>query len=115
MSGAAVHEPLAALLEGADAHTAILVLVRGVVQGGPYWAYASLYPSRYLAFKEAERHGGYRLEGFAKEILAHGPGEAPPAEVAAAMAERGCNPQFEQDFAEMLEQAAAALATASGP
>lgn len=97
------------VLAEADAHLFILVLVHGKVQDRPYWAYARIPPSRYLAFREAERQGGYNLSDFADEILAHGPGNEPPSHMAEEMRKKGYDPGFEREFRDLLEKAAEAL------
>jgi hypothetical protein len=97
------------MLKNMDAQLSLLVLVRGTVQGRPYWAYARIPPSRYPAFQEAQAAGGYNLADYASEVPAQGYGEDPPAEIAKAMADQGFDPGFDQEFQRVLEEAAGVL------
>lgn len=92
-------EEAEALLKQMDADVGILVLVQGTLpDGSAYYAYASIPPSKYMAFKEAEAKGHYDLAQFGK-ILAHGKGTEPPPEVVKQMAEEhGASHTFEEDF-----------------
>jgi len=92
------------LLEQIDADLQILVLVQGTLaDGSKHYAYASIPPSRYEAFKTAERAGNYDLAEFGK-VLEHGPG-TPSAEVEQRMAaEYGANHRFEEELQNWMKQ-----------
>ncbi len=94
-------------LKGMDENLSILVLVRGMVGGRPWWVYARIPPSRYPAFLAVQEQGGYSLGDFASEILAQGEGASPPPDVAERMKKEGCDPAFEAEFQQLLEEAAA--------
>ncbi len=87
------------LLKKMDEDVGILVLVQGTLPDGKsHYAYASIPPSKYMAFKEAEAAGNYDLADFGK-ILAHGEGVEPPSDVVKRMAdEHGASHTFEEDF-----------------
>lgn len=91
-------------LEQIDAEMQLLVLVSGTLtDGSEHYAYASIPPSRYQAFREAEAKGNYDLGQFGT-ILAHGEGTQPAPEVRERMErEHGANHMFESDFADMLK------------
>src|SRR5262245_3045997 len=88
-----------AILKQMDEDVGILVLVQGTLpDGSAHYAYASVPPSRYMAFKEAEAKGNYDLAQFGN-ILAHGKGKEPPADVRARMEqEYGANHRFEEEL-----------------
>ena len=98
-------EEVESLLKAMDEDVGIRVLVTGTLENGePHYAYASIPPSRYMAFKEAESAGNYDLAAFGK-ILAHGKGHEPPQEVQQRMAEEhGANHRFEEEFNAWLEE-----------
>lgn len=93
------------LLRKIDAEVGILVLVQGALpDGSGHYAYASIPPSKYLAFKEAEAAGNYDLAQYGK-ILAHGAGKNPPPDVVKKMAdEHGASLTFEEDFEKWLAE-----------
>jgi hypothetical protein len=68
----------------------IIMLVYGTMEhGGPFWCYVAVKPSKYEAFKEAERNGTldlYNFEPFG-EIIVSAEGETPPEEVTIKVAE----------------------------
>ena len=83
----------------------ILVLVSGTLTNGQsHYAYASIAPSKYAAFKQAEAKGDYDLAQFGK-ILAHGEGEEPPQEVKQQMQEEfGVNHYLEEDLGRLMQK-----------
>lgn len=96
--------PSEAELKEADENVDILVLTSGTLaDGGDFYAYVAIPPSKYQAFLEAEQAGNYNLAEFG-EILASGDTLEPPAEVAKEMEEKyGANPNFEEEFVEALQ------------
>lgn len=95
---------LNALMAQMDQDVAILVLVQGTLpDGSAHYAYASIPPSRYAAFKQAEAAGNYDLAQYGA-ILAHGAG-TPTAEMQRRMeAEYGVNHRFESDMAGLMRE-----------
>ncbi|MBN67405.1 MAG: hypothetical protein CMM94_07570 [Rickettsiales bacterium] len=93
------------MLEQLDTQMHILVLVQGELEDGQaHYAYASIPPSKYQAFKEAEAKGHYDLADFGV-ILVHGPGKEPPDEVKRRMEEEhGANHMFEEQLDAALKQ-----------
>lgn len=89
---------------------AILVLVSGTLKNGqPHYAYASIPPSRYQAFKQAEADGDYDLAAYGT-ILAHGEGATPPEAVKRDMEKtHGANHYFEDQLEAMLKRAQAQI------
>lgn len=66
----------------------IITLIQGeLTDGKPQWAYLRIPAEKYTAFKAAETRGDYNTAEFG-EILSHGEGLFPPADVKEAMAER---------------------------
>ena len=74
------------LREAIDGNVEVIVLVQGNVSDGrAFWAYVSMPPSRYSAFKALEAaNQGYRLEEWGT-ILRHGFESAPPLDVKVEM------------------------------
>jgi hypothetical protein len=64
-----------------EKYTSILTLVTGKVSGKNHWAYALIPPQNWPAFLYVQSQGGYDLSEYASDILAHGDGETPPADV----------------------------------
>lgn len=93
------------LLKMMDEDIGILVLVQGTLpDGSEHYAYASIPPSKYMFFKEAEAKGNYDLGKFGK-ILAHGKGKNPPADVEKRMKdEYGANHRFEEELTDWIDQ-----------
>ena len=91
------------VMQQLDEGMGVLVLVSGTLKDGTdHYAYASMPPSKYTAFKEAEAIGNYNLAEYGK-ILTHGPGREPSAEVKQRMAdEYGANHYLEEELAAML-------------
>lgn len=85
-----------------DAGLETIVLVTGMdMEGNPQWAYAEIPADKFIAFKQAEAHGNYKLQDFGT-ILASGTGETPPPSVQQEMADKyGCDANFEADLEEM--------------
>lgn len=98
-----------AMLEQIDQEMQLLLLVTGELpDGSAHYAYASIPPSKYQAFKEAEAKGNYDLAAFGK-ILAHGAGQVPPPEVQAQMEEEyGADHMFEEQLETLLKGAMSA-------
>ena len=92
-----------ALLKQLDSQLRILVLVKGrLANGESHYAYASMPPSAYAAFKEAEAAGAYDLADFG-DILAHGSGDQPPADVMAQMeSSHGADHELESKLQSLL-------------
>lgn len=88
-----------------DEGMGVLVLVSGTLTNGQtHYAYASIPPSKYVAFKEAEAAGHYNLADFGN-ILAHGEGEEPPTDVKQRMEEEyGANHYLEEELGALLTQ-----------
>lgn len=73
-----------------DAITRTVVLVYGLLEdGGPFWLYAAVKPSKYAAFLNAQRDGSLNLYAFDPfgEIIVSGKGKSPPDEVTLKVAE----------------------------
>jgi len=92
------------LTDNFDNNIGIITLVTGHIEDGkPYYAYAIIPPSKYLAFKEAEKHGDYDLADYG-EIIAHGHGAEPSAEVKKEIEEKyGANHEFEDELKSIIE------------
>jgi len=105
-----------ALFEQVDADLQILVLVSGeLADGSAHYAYASIPPSKYAAFKEAEVRGNYDLGDFGT-ILRHGPGLNPPPDVERAMEEEyGTSHHFEEELLALGRQIEAELGKQTNP
>lgn len=101
-----------ALLKQVDEDLQILELVTGQLpDGSDHYAYVSIPPSKYAAFKEAQAAGQYDLAHYGI-ILRHGPGLTPPDDVQKEMAEiYGADHHFEEELRAMSEQLSAALAS----
>ena len=94
-----------ALLQQLDEEMQLLVLVTGELQdGSSHYAYVSIRPSRYAAFKEAEQKGNYDLGEYGT-ILTHGAG-APSEDVKMEMEEKyGADHMFESQLESLLQGA----------
>ena len=90
-------------LSRADEEVSILLLLRGMTAvEGPYWAYLSVPPSKFVLLKKAmgKVHKGERMSQYG-EILACGLGMEPPDEVRVAMVDlHGANHLFENEAVE---------------
>lgn len=77
----------------------IVLLVTGMRDNDdPFWAYLSLSPLRYYEFKAAEARGNYDLKEFG-DILAHGIGHTPPADIVQKMKDQyGLDEDFEKNL-----------------
>lgn len=98
--------PADELREAVDSAVEIIVLVRGTLADGrAFWAYASMPPSRYPAYKAMETAGqSYRLEDWGT-ILRHGLGEEPPLDVKVEMHDAyGADDQFETNMLRLADQ-----------
>lgn len=86
----------------------ILVLVSGTLKdGSAHYAYASIPPSKYNAFKKAEAAGSFKLEEYGK-ILAHGKGKEPSQEVKRRMEDEfGANHYFEEELNKLMDRLSA--------
>lgn len=80
----------------------VVTLVQGVLADGqPHYAYVRIPQDRYRDFKRAEASGSYDLRDFG-EILHHGNGLLPPAEVVEEMQQRyGTDHHFEVNLLDM--------------
>jgi hypothetical protein len=73
-----------------DALTRTIVLIYGLLEdGGPFWLYAAVKPSKYQAFMAAQKNGELNVYEFAPfgEIIISGKGKNPPDEVTLKVAE----------------------------
>jgi hypothetical protein len=88
-----------------DESMRILTLVKGTLaDGSKHYAYVSIPPSRYQAFKEAETKGNYNLAAYGT-ILSHGKGSEPSADVKKRMEkDYGANHHFEKDLHELTKR-----------
>lgn len=76
--------------EQKDATTRTIVLIYGLLEdGGPFWVYAAVKPSKYQGFLAAQKDGSLNLYEFAPfgEIIISGKGKSPPDEVTLKLAE----------------------------
>lgn len=73
-----------------DALSRVIMLLYGKMDhGGPFWCYVAIKPSRFEAFKEAEKSGSidlYNFESFG-EVIVSAEGATPPEEVTLKVAE----------------------------
>ena len=73
-----------------DALSRVIMLLYGKMDhGGPFWCYVAVKPSRFEAFKEAEKAGKidlYKFEEFG-EVIVSAEGKTPPEEVTKKVAE----------------------------
>ena len=90
------------LMKQVDADLQILELVTGqLADGSDHYAYVSIPPSKYIAFKQAQAAGQYDLADYGL-ILQHGPGLVPSAEVQKEMEEKyGADHHFEEELARL--------------
>jgi len=73
-----------------DMTTRTIVLVYGLLEdGGPFWLYAAVKPSKYTAFMAAQKDGSLDIYAFDPygEIIIAGKGKSPPDEVTLKVAE----------------------------
>ena len=73
-----------------DAITRTIVLIYGLLEdGGPFWLYAAVKPSKYVPFLTAQKEGTLDLYAFAPfgEVIVSGKGKSPPDEVTLKVAE----------------------------
>lgn len=73
-----------------DLHTRTIVLIYGLLNdGGSFWLYAAVKPSKYQAFMAAQKDGTLNLYEFMPygEIIISGKGKSPPDEVTLKVAE----------------------------
>ena len=99
-----------ALLKQIDGDVNILVLISGqLADGSEHYAYLSVPPGKYQAFKTAEAKGGYDASQFGT-ILAHGKGLTPPLHVQQELEKLyGANHRFEEELAELSRRIEKAL------
>jgi superoxide dismutase len=102
------------MLEQIDEDVQILTLVVGqLADGRDHYAYVSIPPSKYEAFKAAEAKGNYNIAEFGK-ILHHANGREPTAAVKKEMEEKyGADHCFEENLQAMEKRIAAALKSES--
>lgn len=98
-----MHLPPDSATLAALADTQVLMLVTGTAPDGrAQYAYASIPVGNYLAFKQAEQAGAYDLATFG-QILHHGEGTTPSAEIRYEMQQRyGVNHLFEAQLQEFM-------------
>jgi len=73
-----------------DITTRTIVLVYGLLEdGGPFWLYAAVKPSKYNGFMAAQKDGSLNVYDFSPfgEIIIAGKGKSPPDEVTLKVAE----------------------------
>lgn len=73
-----------------DDLTRIIVLVYGMLEnGGPFWVFVAVKPSKYQPFLAAQKDGSLDLNRFDAygEIIVSGEGRTPPDEVTLKIAE----------------------------
>lgn len=74
----------------ADDVSRIIMLIYGKLEdGGPFWCYVAVKPSRFDDFKAAEAAGTINLYEFGEfgEVIVSAAGQTPPAEVTRQVAE----------------------------
>ncbi len=87
-----------------EAPTVIMLVTGEDADGNPQWAYAKILAQNFLPFKIAEEEGNYNLSDFG-EILKFGAGKEPPEDVRREMQEKhGCDENFEDSFAQIMEK-----------
>ncbi len=98
------------LLADLDRSNSVLYLSKGILADGrPYYAYLAIQPSKYLAFRQAEKRGNLWLEDYGT-ILAASVGESEPdAETQGMMqalfgADTDFERQCENAFVEMVAE-----------
>ncbi len=97
------------LLKQMDEDIQILTLVQGTLTDGTeHYAYVSIPPSKYAAFKQAEAKGNYNLHDYGK-VLHHGKGRPSAAVQKQMEEEHGASHRFEEEFNEMVAKMQAAL------
>jgi hypothetical protein len=73
-----------------DTVSRVIMLLYGKLDnGGPFWCYVALKPSKFEAFKQAEAAGNidlYNFEAFG-EVIVSAEGKTPPEEVTLKVAE----------------------------
>ena len=92
-------------LKAADQEIGFAVLIRGELKGEPFWAYASILPSRYEEFLNViQREEPYILTEYG-EILEYKLGETEPTDEVKARIEEtyGIDHGFEDQVKEMAE------------
>ena len=73
-----------------DALSRVIMLLYGKMDhGGPFWCYVAIKPSKFEAFKEAEKNGSIDLYNFDPfgEVIVSAEGATPPEEVTLKVAE----------------------------
>lgn len=73
-----------------DLTTRTIVLIYGLLEdGGSFWVYAAVKPSKYQSFMAAQKDGSLNLYNFLPygEIIVSGKGKSPPDEVTLKVAE----------------------------
>jgi len=73
-----------------DDVTRIIMLIYGKLDdGGPFWCYVAVKPSKFEDFKKAEAEGSIDLYAFAPfgEVIVSAAGQTPPEEVTRKVAE----------------------------
>lgn len=74
----------------ADQLSRVIMLIYGKMDhGGPFWCYVAIKPSKFDAFKKAEKEGKIDLYNFEEfgEIIVSAEGKTPPSEVTLKVAE----------------------------
>ena len=101
--------PTEELLKQMDEDVQILTLVTGTLEdGSAHYAYISIPPSKYIAFKQAEAKGNYNLRDYGK-VLHHGKGHSTAAVQKQMEEQYGANHHFEEELEEMMAKMQAAL------
>ena len=74
----------------ADQLSRVIMLIYGKMEhGGPFWCYVAVKPSKFEAFKLAEKEGRIDLYNFDElgEVIVSAEGKTPPEEVTLKVAE----------------------------
>ena len=74
----------------ADNLSRVIMLLYGKMDhGGPFWCYVAIKPSKFNAFKDAEKAGSIDLYNFEEfgEVIVSAEGQTPPEDVTLKVAE----------------------------
>ena len=92
-------------LQAADEEIGIAMLIKGEIDNRPFWAYVSVFPSKYDEFMQIYQSGApYILTDYA-DIIRHGLDQTdPPAAIATQMeTEYGLDHNFEDNLAKITQ------------
>tara|TARA_B100001971_G_C17959739_1_gene416808 strand:+ start:91 stop:414 length:324 start_codon:yes stop_codon:yes gene_type:complete len=82
-----------------------IVLISGTDENSEdIWCYASIEPSKFKAFKEAEESGEFEVEEYG-EVLFTGKGTTPPPEIEQKMRDEfGADDEFEDNVGQVIKK-----------